>query len=567
MSASWVGFNDRQSGIDHYEWCLGTTPGACQLLSFENIMLSNRLTRTGMDLPISTALYVTIRAFNKIGLSVERTSAKFQIDISPPVLIRKPIFNTEVHKVSLINGTQFDKSLLLIEWQFQDLESSVVKQHVSLEVERNGHISFEATELGSQTHLTIVSTNKTILRDGDAHVAKITSCNGAGVCVTAISEKLLMDSTPPILGGFMNPMTWTNSGNKTKINLLWYGFEDNESGMREYRISVSKLYSGDELSNGLNIVKHSNKHQQTLSLTLTEKLNTNDMIVLTVIGMNNVGLRSDVGKVSVTLVSSNTNNTDGILVFQRHSCISHYCNNDCTCAVVGKKCTNEIKTGCTDLGNASDSMLNISVYFGLNSIPSTMSSSTRCLSGFWIDKSSLKNVLRYEWSVGENGGAPGYGLFDPTTESVWHDNGIFRNIVYCLPSHKQLHHGQYYKLYVKAWVSENEYAIFHSNPLLIDLTPPMIRQGHSVIESESNNECQRDVDYVENSKPFKVCWGGVFFEKEGKIVTYEISGGTKPFGKYEFIIIIIRSFFNILTHYIILNVQCFCDFKKSWFFL
>ena len=463
-------------------------------------------------------------------------------------MIRKPIFNTEVHKVSLISGTQFDRSLLLVEWQFQDLESSVVKHHISLEVNRNGHVSFEATEIGSQTHLTIVSSNETILRDSDTYVAKITSCNGAGVCVTATSEKLLVDSTPPILGGFMNPMSWTNAGNKTKIKLVWYGFEDNESGMREYLIGISKLYSGDELSYGLRTLKHSNRLQQTLSLTLTEKLNTNDMIVLTVIGINNVGLRSDVGKVSVTLVSSNTNNTDGILVFQRHSCISHYCNNDCTCAIVGKKCTNEIKTACTELRNASDFMLNISVYFGLSSIPSTMSSSTRCLSGFWTDKSPLKTVLRYEWSVGENGGAPGYGIFDPTTENVWHDNGIFRNIVYCLPSHKRLHHGQQYKLYVKAWVSENEFKIFHSNSLLIDSTPPMILQGHSVIESDTNNECLRDVDYVKYLKPFKVCWGGVFFEKEGKLVTYEISGGTKPFGMYEFFIlsVIISSFFNIL---------------------
>lgn len=493
-------------------------------------MLSNRVTRTGMSLPTSTDLYFTLRSINRVGLSVERTSAKFQIDTSPPVVVKSPTFITKNHGVSLVNGTQFDNSLITLQWQFQDLQSSIVRHQLVLEVNRNGHVAYETKEFGSQMQITLMSQNGTFLKDGDAYIAKVTSCNGARLCTTAISDTLLIDSTPPSLGGFMNTMTWINVGNETRVQLLWYGFIDHESGIHEYLISVSSSYSGNELSDGLKRVRHANYSRQTVSLTLSNKLNSNDVVVLTVIAINSVGLRSSIGKVSVILVPSDVNHTKGILTFQRHSCISHYCNNDCTCAVVGKKCLNKIKTPCKELQNVSELMLNISVNFGLASLPSSVMSSDTCFSGFWTDEDRSEKVLRYEWSIGESGESPGFGIFDRTRESLWYDNGLQKDIVYCLPAPKKLSHGQHYTLYIKAWVSENEFSIFHSKPLLVDLTPPERRRGHSVIESEG--QCLEDVDYIDSFKPIKVCWENLFSEKEGEIVTYYFSGGTIPFGRY-----------------------------------
>lgn len=521
---------DSHSDISHFEWCLGTSPGHCQLVNFEDVMLSNRVTKTGLQLPSSTDLYFTLRAFNRVGLSTVRTSAKFQVDVSPPVLIQKPEFITRYHGLSLVQGTQFDNSLITVQWRFQDLESSIVKHHVVLELTGNGHVVFKNKEIGSQTHITITSPNSTFLRDGDSYVAKITSCNGAGLCITAKSAKLLVDSSPPSLGGFMNPMSWHNTENVTMVSLAWYGFTDIESGVQKYLISVSESYSGDELSNGLISVEHSNNFQQTLSLNLSKKLDSNDIIVLTVAGINKVGLQSAVGKVSVILVPNNSNKTRGFLALQRYSCVSHYCSNDCTCAVIGKKCINKINAQCTELQNVTKTMLNISVHFGLYPLSSGMTASSSCLSGFWEKVRELKRtVMRYEWSVGESGEIPGSGIFDPTKEVVWNDVGISQTIVYCLPHNKRLHHSHRYTLYVKAWVSESEFVVFSSKPILVDITPPQARRGHSVIESEDS--CVSDIDFIQTSKKFSVCWKDLFSEGQGKIVSYEFSGGTRPFGK------------------------------------
>ena len=97
---------------------LGTTPGTFQQLPFENIMLSNRLTRSGMDLSISTALYLTLLAFNKIGLSVERKSATFHIDISPPDLIRKPIFKKDTQ-----NWSSFIRTDVAVQLRLQTMQN------------------------------------------------------------------------------------------------------------------------------------------------------------------------------------------------------------------------------------------------------------------------------------------------------------------------------------------------------------------------------------------------------------------------------------------------------------
>ena len=83
-------------------------------------MLSNRLTRSGMHLSISTALYlhVTLLAFDKIGLSVERKSATFHIDISPPDLIRKPIFKKDTQ-----NWSSFIRTDVAVQLRLQTMQN------------------------------------------------------------------------------------------------------------------------------------------------------------------------------------------------------------------------------------------------------------------------------------------------------------------------------------------------------------------------------------------------------------------------------------------------------------
>ena len=44
VSAWWRGFSDNESYIDHYEWCVGTTPGAQDVWPCHDVGLHTRMT-------------------------------------------------------------------------------------------------------------------------------------------------------------------------------------------------------------------------------------------------------------------------------------------------------------------------------------------------------------------------------------------------------------------------------------------------------------------------------------------------------------------------------------------
>ena len=139
---------------------------------------------------------------------------------------------------------------------------------------------------------------------------------------------------------------------------------------------------------------------------------------------------------------------------------------------------------------------------------------------------TVNQVLRFEWSLGIKGENPGTGVFNKFTENIWHDVGKYNNITHCLSNGKELEHDEMYILYVKAWYSYTDYMVFTSSPVLVDLTPPKVRRGSSVIESVDG--CQSDVDFLSETRDFDVCWNGIFSDRDS--LSYKINGGTSPYG-------------------------------------
>ena len=55
-------------------------------------------------LPIETTIYITVRAYNRVGLWSERSSDGFKIDDSAPEIVKSPIIDPT--KGVIVNGTQ-----------------------------------------------------------------------------------------------------------------------------------------------------------------------------------------------------------------------------------------------------------------------------------------------------------------------------------------------------------------------------------------------------------------------------------------------------------------------------
>lgn len=537
----WSGFEDPQSGIDHFEVCIGTQKEKCDVQSMFSTLLQSNVFKAGLSLPINKSLFATVIVFNKVGMNTSQTSDSFQVDNTPPIAITKPKFVRDFHERETIE-VQWDKSILNIVWEFADNDSYIASQRVTLVTHHEGHSPFEHKILGAENRLTINLDEKNWLHVGDKYSVIITSCNAAGMCSTEKSADILIDSTPPILGGIKPPMLWNNYQDSTgfvrsKLFLTWYGFYDPESSINKYYITVSKTYNGQELSNGvISIRPEESLLQQNVSIDINQGISPNELLILSIWAENKLGLNSSVARVSVyalsqTLSAGNITQQGGIFELQKHSCDVHFCNNDCTCAVIGQPCVEvQPQPSCrqvTFLEMGHNRYPIVEVFMGLGHKHQAVTASSACLSMHW--KIRLTNAVnatlhRFEWSLGYANYTEGVGIFDSTAKQPWNDVGLGNEIIYCLHVNNCLEHGQSYVGYVRAWYGADVYAVFKSDPIKVDQTPPSLSKTRHVYDSD--NGCSYDVDILQRANEVTACWSEAFIERDSEITHYTVGFGT-----------------------------------------
>ena len=543
----WTGFEDPQSGMNHYEACLETSPNTCNFVPMFNCLLSSSHFKSGLNMPVNTNLFVTVKGYNKNNQSVAKTSNYFIVDPTPPEILMAPKFVTDYTSSDKIT-VQSEKSVINLIWKFSDSESPVVRHIVTLATHHEGHTPVEHVELGKVNRLTINTDGKNWLHNGDKYKAIVTCCNAAGLCSTIESDYLLIDSTPPHVGGFKTPMTWRNfqsDGNLTasEINLTWYGFYDHESGIKRFYVGIGSTYTGNEFTNGLVEIETDGVQKDFNNSFILPDILWDEEVVVSIVAENNAGLMSSVARVTLLALYLTpkvpVENAHGVLEIEKHSCDLHFCNKDCTCAVIGKVCM-EVETNltCNDITTTSESPFSVSlrVYGGLEDNPQHITASSACLSAHWTVEEGQSEIKRFEWTLGIKDEPYGEGIFDLVYERPWMDVGNYQYAVYCLPLNRRLVHSTYYTIYVKAWVAMDTFNIFESQPLLVDQTPPAIRRGEVV--KDTDDSFNTDYDIIDWTDKISACWSGVFYEAQGTIVYFIVSMGTLPGCEYIFLSIL-----------------------------
>ncbi|XP_052789886.1 uncharacterized protein LOC128224179 [Mya arenaria] len=542
LRIQWAGFEDPQSDINHFEVCLGRQKSMCDIVPTSNALLQSYMIKSNISLPINMPIFATVWAFNGVGMNVSSASDAILVDITAPYNRIKPSIMLEYNTITN-NSAQWEKSIISVFWEFLDNESPILNHELSLFTHHEGHTPFERVHIGSEKHYTINLDGRNWLHNGDNYFIVITSCNAAGLCSTERTNDILIDSTPPHQGGLKPQMLWENyrdtSGLHSNVSITWYGFYDQESGIDRYYVTVSRYFSKQELSGGVLIQNHENSSvEQHGNFTLQEALKPDDLIIVSVWTTNSVGLNSSVARVSLFALSSmpssvNIENQRGILELEKHSCDVHFCNKDCTCAVVGKPCIEaETNMSCVEIDafNSTDSDLTRFVVFGgLHSKPLTLTASSACLAGHWTKiEHSRKDpdIHRFEWSIGIHNQPHGEGIFDLQKEFPWVDIGLRQEFVHCLPINRSLIHGELYDIYVKTWYGPSKFAIFTSESIKIDLTPPNVRRGRYIIEGM--DDCSTDLDFIYWTGQISACWSGVFSEQQSDIHHYLVALGASP---------------------------------------
>ena len=542
----WTRFEDPQSEMSHYEACIGTTPYDCDIVPVFDCLLASSYIHGGLDLPIDKELFATVTGFNKNNQSVSKASRHFMVDTSPPLVSVVPHFDTSITGFNTSVYGQCEKSVLKLHWQFLDTESPVVRHIVTLKTHHEGHTPVEHVELGKENGMTIALDATNWLHNGDTYVLIVTACNAADLCTTAKSNStLLIDSTPPHLGGFQSPMPWENVLSDDgqivgKLNMSWLGFYDYESGISKYHIGVGKTFTGHELTNGL--VEFDNdilETEQNQLIYTNEGLSAGDTVIASVMAENGVGLFSPIARVTLIVSSTSppgpTADASGSLEAEKHSCEIHFCNKDCTCAVVGQICAQaDTNMTCNEITETKNNSFGVSVrvFSGIGEDPQIITASSSCLAAYWIVDEGTSAIKRFEWTIGIKDEPHGEGVFDLFTESPWMDVGKLQKSVYCSLVGQRLFHGTEYLIYLTVWVDMDTYLIYESAPVMVDHTPPAVRKGEFI--KESDEACVTDYNVIDWVDKMTACWDSVFYEAQGQIVYFLVSLGTQPGGKHDY---------------------------------
>nr|XP_034332757.1 uncharacterized protein LOC105327902 isoform X2 [Crassostrea gigas] len=543
IGAKWYGFSDPQSGISHYVWWAGTTPGGKDILQEKSVHLVETATAYNFSqgLPESKRIYVTVRAYNKAGLYVDGISSGFLVDTTPPEISSGP---NHLHYFGLEEKTQFDRSSVKVEWKVADPESYIERQYLSLKSHLGGDFALSSTLINGIARDFIMT--DLLLHDGVMYFVTLISCNGAQMCSSTTSSGILVDSTPSSRGTFAvqtdhavdaelnrhvsGYMSWWKFG----INLAWLGFVDAHSDIVHYFINIGSTFMGADLNAKEGTPKQINHSTngkdrydegkvQTYRIP-TQKLSAYDHLYISVWAVNQVGLSSAI------VHSKFKKLPQGILSLVRR-CQSEDCEGHCVCSPQDKVCRNN-GSSCNDVtsGNPNNLLQVTDVIFGSSNVHYTPSNTV--LQGRWsiVHRQGIPPYM-YQWSVGYTEHDVPVGIFDPERKRVWHDAGQLTFVIYTTMRGRVLEETVSYSVFVKAWYNKNTYAVFKSNGVIIDTKKPAVQNilGSSITERMVSSTFKDD-DYIKDGISMMVNWTNKFLNDKTTIKLYHLYISTTPGG-------------------------------------
>lgn len=576
VGASWTGFADPDSGIGHYDWCIGTAAFQCDIQPFVTAGKRTRAVNPQQSLEAlnttAAGTFVTVRAYNNAGLFVDAASNGIAVDSEPPAVVVAPywipidpLVNEGFNLTADTGLYQHAGSVLKAAWQFQDSPGRALSYRYSIDAHNDGITQVADGAVGMCDGFYL---NQLELVDGDRYYLSVTACDEADLCTTARADNgdgLLVDSTAPLSGGLLNSMKWLDS---TSIQLEWTGFSDPHSGIHEYAVTVGSTYGAndivpetivapdcafeaskicdaklgnhktygftDEFAHAHKTIAETSDAITQVVLTTAIGLKRGDLLFISLKARNRVGLWSSQVHTNAECVTTSPQaTTNGILQIVHHGCVAYGCNPDrsgprCACGAYNR-CPGDAEEPCvTDAGGP----LKCTVFDGpVVGSDLAYQADIRTLSANW--KISGAEYVRVESTVALAGeSAPDYSLFPRPLANhhgvhVWSDLGRASSNVFTAFDEMRLSLGEKYVTWVRVWTSLASYEDFSSDGVII-ATPPHVakRQRLGVTEWVKNGNTTLDVLTNANDLSLVIRWTNVFIDDT--LDYFEYALGTRP---------------------------------------
>jgi hypothetical protein len=250
--ASWKGFVDTDSGITEYKWRIGSTAGGSDLQNLTTVRLNTSAINSAViNLVHLQSFWVTVVAFNRVGLSSFVTSEKVTIDLTVPVAgwVRDGASGADI-------SYQSSTSVVSANWGgFSDAESGIAEYWASASWRLRNDTGkvLALISLGTSTSMqrSIPVCKQHLVSYSWRHLSvAVSASNAAGLKTVAVSNGVTVDVTPPVYppGALVLDTTGiSNTACKSDIDVqgsnnfaaCWKNFTDGESGVVEYYVSIT----------------------------------------------------------------------------------------------------------------------------------------------------------------------------------------------------------------------------------------------------------------------------------------------------------------------------------------
>ncbi|MHB9035641.1 MAG: beta-alanine-activating enzyme beta-propeller domain-containing protein [Armatimonadota bacterium] len=225
--------SDPQSGVVKYEFSVGSSAGAGDIVSWTSAGTTTERTITGLSLVSGIRYYVNVRATNAAnGVSAVGSSDGIYVESTPPtipVVIDDGAFTTNT---TTIHAT----------WSAQDPETGVSSYQYSIGTAPG------LADLVAWTNAALAtSINRTdlVLNQGVTYYVNVKATNGIGlVSAVGSSDGLKVDTTPPDIATVTDHGEYTSDNTQLVVVL---GSADAESGIVSYECAVGTTPGGTDI--------------------------------------------------------------------------------------------------------------------------------------------------------------------------------------------------------------------------------------------------------------------------------------------------------------------------------
>lgn len=193
LSANWDEAIDYESGIDRYEYCIGTTMFANDVLDWTSNGNVSSVTVSGLSLSYGSTYYFTVRAVNKVDLESEWKHSDGQwIDESKPGKIPYVICSQGNETPEYVNW----KSTFAARWGISD--QSVNPEFIATGYKYALGTTAGGTEKRGWTSTTLLNAyiNYLSLEEGKDYYFSVKAVNNLGRESDIVTCKVTVDTTP-----------------------------------------------------------------------------------------------------------------------------------------------------------------------------------------------------------------------------------------------------------------------------------------------------------------------------------------------------------------------------------